>query len=404
MPWARGFCPFRACGAYLRNLSESIIKLKKIVYILSGAKIIVLLHLIMTKEDWQSDRMRWTRNPVYPLSGIGGLNPSSSATFVFFQIISKTNMKKFIIPIMMLLPLTMQAQTVLTEQQQLEEAQKQLEAAKKALQIAKMKAEAARLKAQTDSLNQEAAKAEAEAKQMEAKKAEIKQAEAQKAEIKQAEAQKAEAEPAPNLPKEEAVTKGGWAIPTTVAKKKEEAKPVLMANGVELKEDPKYLEGAVKLNQEGKVEFTLDTDANGKTAKQIYNIVYEYMSDLTQSEENIGSRVALVNPNEYIIANSMDEWLVFSSSFISLDRSEFKYQLVAKIADNHLNLKLLRISYNYEEDRPTGFKAPAEKVITDKVALTKKKNDLAKIFGKFRKKTIDRKDQIFSEITALVKN
>ena len=117
-------------------------------------------------------------------------------------------MKKFIIPIMMLLPLTLQAQTVLTEQQQLEEAQKQLEAAKKALQIAKMKAEAARLKAQTDSLNQEAAKAEAEAKQMEAKKAEI----------KQAETQKAEAEPAPNLPKEEAVTKGGWAIPTTVAK------------------------------------------------------------------------------------------------------------------------------------------------------------------------------------------
>ena len=227
--------------------------------------------------------------------------------------------------------------------------------------------------------------------------------EAKKAEIKQAEAQKAEAEPAPNLPKEEAVTKGGWAIPTTVAKKKEEAKPVLMANGVELKEDPKYLEGAVKLNQEGKVEFTLDTDANGKTAKQIYDIVYEYMSDLTQSDENIGSRVALVNPNEYIIANSMDEWLVFSSSFISLDRSEFKYQLVAKIADNHLNLKLLRISYNYEEDRPTGFKAPAEQVITDKVALTKKKNDLAKIFGKFRKKTIDRKDQIFSEITTLVK-
>ena len=359
---------------------------------MSGAKIIVLLHLTITKEDWQSDRMRWTRNPVYPLSGIG--IPHLPQHSFFFQIISKTNMKKFIIPIMMLLPLTMQAQTVLTEQQQLEEAQKQLEAAKKALQIAKMKAEAARLKAQTDSLNQEAAKAEAEAKQMETKKAEI----------KQAEAQKAEAEPAPNLPKEEAVTKGGWAIPTTVAKKKEEAKPVLMANGVELKEDPKYLEGAVKLNQEGKVEFTLDTDANGKTAKQIYDIVYEYMSDLTQSDENIGSRVALVNPNEYIIANSMDEWLVFSSSFISLDRSEFKYQLVAKIADNHLNLKLLRISYNYEEDRPTGFKASAEKVITDKVALTKKKNDLAKIFGKFRKKTIDRKDQIFSEITALVKN
>ena len=315
-------------------------------------------------------------------------------------------MKKFIIPIMMLLPLAMQAQTVLTEQQQLEEAQKQLEAAKKALQIAMMKAEAARLKAQTDSLNKEAAKAEAEAKkaeikQTEAKKAEAvaKQVEAKKAEIKQA----AEAEPAPNLPKEETTVKGGWAIPTTVAKKKEEAKPVLMANGVELKEDPKYLEGAVKQNQEGKIEFTLDTDANGKTAKQIYDIVYEYMSDLTQSDDNIASRMALVNPNEYIIANSMDEWLVFSNSFISLDRTEFKYQLVAKITDNHLNLRLLRIVYNYEPDRPTGFKLPAEEVITDKVALTKKKNDLAKVFGKFRRKTIDRKDQIFSELTALIK-
>ena len=44
-------------------------------------------------------------------------------------------MKKIIIPIFMLLPLmTAQAQTVLTEEQQLEQAQKQLEAAKKALE------------------------------------------------------------------------------------------------------------------------------------------------------------------------------------------------------------------------------------------------------------------------------
>ena len=45
----------------------------------------------------------------------------------------------------------------------------------------------------------------------------------------------------------------------------------------------------------------------------------------------------------------------------------------------------------------------AENVITDKIALTKKKNGLAKIFGKFRKGTINRKDQIFSEIAELVK-
>lgn len=296
-------------------------------------------------------------------------------------------MKKFIIPIMMLLPLTtLQAQTVLTEQQQLEQAQKQLEQAKKALEIAKKNAEAARIKAQADSLNREAEKVKAETEKMKANAAKT--------------------ESTPAISNEPTTAKGGWAIPTAVAAKKVEEKnnkKVTKVNGVVLKEDPKYLEGAVKLNAEGKVEFTLDTDANGKSAQQIYDIVYQYMSELTQADKNIASRVALVNPSEHIIANTMDEWLVFNQSFISLDRTEFKYTLVAKISDNHLNLTLDRINYIYEANRATGFKEPAENVIVDKIALTKKKNDLAKIFGKFRRCTIDRKDQIFSELTNLLK-
>ena len=276
-------------------------------------------------------------------------------------------MKKIIIPIFMLLPLmTAQAQTVLTEEQQLEQAQKQLEAAKKALEVAKIKAQAAKLKAQADSINAASAKAEAEAKKTEAEKAN--------------------------------------ATVTVAAKPKEAAKTATkLPNGTTAKVDMKYLAGAITYNDENKIEFTLDTDANGKTAKQIYDIVLKYMSELTQNEQNIASRVALVNNAEHIIANTMDEWLVFSQSFISLDRTEFKYQLVARISDNHLNLSLGRITYNYEEGRSTGFKEPAEEVISDKIALTRKQNDLAKIFGKFRKCTIDRKDQIFADLTALVK-
>ena len=291
-------------------------------------------------------------------------------------------MKKIIIPIFMLLPLmTAQAQTVLTEeQQQLEQAQKQLEAAKKALEVAKIKAQAAKLKAQADSINAASAKAEA-------KKAHA-------------------TEPEPVVVKEEPTTSTtGWAIPVAVAAKpKEAAKPAnKLANGTTAKVDMKYLAGAITYNDENKIEFTLDTDANGKTAKQIYDIVLKYMSELTQNDQNIASRVALVNDAEHVIANTMDEWLVFSQSFISLDRTEFKYQLIARISDNHLNLSLCRIIYNYEEGRSTGFKEPAEEVISDKIALNKKQNDLAKIFGKFRKCTIDRKDQIFAELAALVK-
>lgn len=294
---------------------------------------------------------------------------------------------------MLLLPMMAQAQTVLTEEQQLEQAQKQLEAAKKALEIAKLKAEAARLKAQTDSINKAAEEAEKQAKEA-AKEA--------KAAAKEAATTVKTDVPAPAVVKEP-TTKTGWVVPTAVAAKKEEPKKTTLANGVVLKEDPKYLEGAVTLNAEGKVEFTTETDANGKTAEQIYNIVYQYMSELTQGENNIASRVALVNKEEHVIANTMDEWLVFSASFISLDRTEFRYNLVANISDNHLKLTLGRIVYNYEEGRSTGFKDTAENVITDKYALTKKKNDLAKIYGKFRRLTIDRKDQIFSDLTRLVK-
>ena len=130
------------------------------------------------------------------------------------------------------------------------------------------------------------------------------------------------------------------------------------------------------------------------------------MSKLIKNEQNINSRIPLVNrnnKNEQIIACIMDEWFVFNQSFISLDRSETKYQLVATISDNHLHLSMTRIVFNYEEGRSTGFKEPAEKVITDKYALTKKKNDLAKIYGKFRRETIDRKNQIFNDLTKLVR-
>lgn len=294
-------------------------------------------------------------------------------------------MKKLFISILVLLPaLTMQAQTVLTPQQQLEKAQKDLEEAKKALEAAKLQAEAAKTKAEAEKMKAEAEKIKAEAEKVKAEAAKTK-AEANKTQSQQTK------------------TTSGWAIPTAEPKKAEVKKVEKNAQGAVIKADAKYLDDAVTINSEGKVEFTLDTDANGKSADEIYNIVYQYMSELTQGENNIKSRMALVNKDQHIIANTMDEWLVFSNSFISLDRTEFKYNLVASIKDNHLMLTLERLYYIYEEDRSTGFKAPAEEVITDKYALNKKKTNLAKIFGKFRRLTIDRKDQIFNDLTALVK-
>lgn len=333
--------------------------------------------------------------------------------------------------------MSIQAQSVLTPQQQLEEAQKKLEEAKKAVEEAKQKAEAAKKKAEAEAAKQKAAaeaakkKAEEEAKRKAAEEAkakaekiqqQIKEAEAETARLK-AEAARLNAEAngaaattaapatttAPSVPAttttpaagNTASQGSGWVIPT--ATKKETPKPAAQVNGAKLKEDPKYLEGAITFDEQGKIVFDTEIEALGKSAAQLYDLVFDYMSGLTQDKESKASRMALVNKDEHIIANTMDEWLVFSNSFISLDRTECKYNLIAKITDGKVSLSINHINYIYEEGRQTGFKLPAEEVIIDKVALTKKKNDLARIFGKFRKKTIDRKDQIFSEIAALVK-
>lgn len=332
--------------------------------------------------------------------------------------------------------MSVQAQSVLTPQQQLEEAQKKLEEAKKAVEEAKQKAEAAKKKAEAEAAKQKAAaeaakkKAEEEAKRKAAEEAkakaekiqqQIKEAEAETARLKaeaarlNAEANGAaattaapEATTAPAAPAATTATPAttasqgsGWVIPT--ATKKETPKPAAQVNGAKLKEDPKYLEGAITFDEQGKIVFDTEIEAPGKSAAQLYDLVFDYMSGLTQDKESKASRMALVNKDEDIIVNTMDEWLVFSNSFISLDRTECKYNLIAKITDGKVSLSINHINYIYEEGRQTGFKLPAEEVIIDKVALTKKKNDLARIFGKFRKKTIDRKDQIFNEIAALVK-
>ena len=323
-------------------------------------------------------------------------------------------MKKIFISILMLIPaLTMQAQNVLTPEQQLEKAQKELEEAKKALEAAKAQAEAAKVKAEAEKVKAEAEKTKAEAARLKAEAERMKQ-EAEKLK-KNAENSVPATKLVPAMKIQDNATKkqnttgtsegAGWVVPT-VTEEVEEKKVEKTADGVVLKEDPKYLAGAIQLNAEGKVEFVLDTQANGKSADEIYNIVFQYMSKLIKNEQNINSRIALVNrnnKNEQIIACIMDEWFVFNQSFISLDRSETKYQLVATISDNHLHLSMTRIVFNYEEGRSTGFKEPAENVITDKYALTKKKNDLSKIYGKFRRGTIDRKDQIFNDLTKLVR-
>lgn len=164
--------------------------------------------------------------------------------------------------------------------------------------------------------------------------------------------------------------------------------------------DPKYLVGAVP-EVDGKVVFTLSEDVPGKSALQIYDIVYQVLDRMTKSTEQLKeSQIAMVDKTNHIIAAKYHEWLVFKSTALALDRTVFNYTIIATCTDNHLNLTLSRISYAYEMDREgtEGMQSSAEEWITDKYALNKAKNKLSKYSGKFRRKTIDRKDEIFQII------
>ena len=191
--------------------------------------------------------------------------------------------------------------------------------------------------------------------------------------------------------------------------KTEKKKTAKQPKGTAVTVDPKDIkdweyikEGAVPV-VDGKVVFTHDISLPGKSAQQVYDLAYTALDSLAHSGNQIASGIALINRKEHIIAARYQEWLDFSRSFISLDRTKFSYTIVATCADNKLHLSLERIAYNYEEERQTGFKTTAEKWITDKYAVNKKRTRLISGTAKFRKKTIDRKNAIFKYIDERVK-
>lgn len=167
--------------------------------------------------------------------------------------------------------------------------------------------------------------------------------------------------------------------------------------------DLKYLEGAVPLVN-GKVEFSTVIKAPGKNKEQIYDITKKYLTKMTtEPNQTEFSRVVIDNPEKGELCGAFQEWLVFKSTSLSLDRTRFFFNLVAECKNGELELRMIRIHYLYEEERdPQTYKA--EEWITDEYALNKKKDKLLRISGKFRRKTIDRKDFIFNKFDNLLNN
>ena len=173
-------------------------------------------------------------------------------------------------------------------------------------------------------------------------------------------------------------------------------------NGLAANPDAKYLTGAVPV-ADGKVVFETTIEAPGKSAEQIYQTLRKCLNDMTKEENQFEqSRIVLTDSVSHQIVASYQEWLVFKSTALVLDRTRLFYHIIADCKDGKADIKMTKIYYLYEEERdPQTLKA--EEWITDEYGLKKNKRKLSRVTGKFRRKTIDRKDYLFDKFAKLLK-
>lgn len=162
--------------------------------------------------------------------------------------------------------------------------------------------------------------------------------------------------------------------------------------------DAKYLEGAVP-EVDGRVVFQTTIEVPGKKARQIYDIMLTLLQQQCREPGQFEqSRVAVQDTTTMQIAASYQEWLVFKNQPLNLDRTRLMYHIIVNCTDGQASIQMTRIYYLYDEERqPQTFRA--EEWITDRHGLNRSKTKLARISGKFRRKTIDRKDYLFNKYT-----
>ena len=145
----------------------------------------------------------------------------------------------------------------------------------------------------------------------------------------------------------------------------------------------------------GEIQWTCDIDVAGKTAQQIYERTLAILDNIIKEPIQLErSKIAITNEKEHSIVATMQEWLTFTSNALVLDRTKMNYVLQALCSDGHLKLILDRITYNYEVQGKKEF-YKAEEWINDKNTVNKKRTRLYPSSGKFRRKTIDRKNELF---------
>lgn len=163
----------------------------------------------------------------------------------------------------------------------------------------------------------------------------------------------------------------------------------LMADNNKDDDDSRYLVGAVP-EVDGKVVFTKEFSIPGMSEDEIYDRMLKWMTGLLKENKN-NSRVVYADKASGTIAGVGEQWIVFSSSALSLDRTLINYQITVNCQPSKCVMEIEKIRYTYREKE----KYAAEEWITDKYALNKAKTKLVRGLAKWRRKTVDFADNLF---------
>ncbi len=170
----------------------------------------------------------------------------------------------------------------------------------------------------------------------------------------------------------------------------------------QVKNDAKYLAKDAVPVENGRVIFTQELDVP-MNVNDLYAAVQEWANgQYTPVKDMPNHKVLSTNAESHEVTAGGEEWMVFSNKFLSLDRTRVYYKLNLACYDKKIVARIFDIHYWYEEEREGGTKFTAEEWITNEWALNKKGTKLSKKTGKFRRKTIDRAEEIFNSLETFI--
>ena len=155
----------------------------------------------------------------------------------------------------------------------------------------------------------------------------------------------------------------------------------------------KYLNKDAVPVVDGKVVFSDKIDIlEGYSAEQVGAIATKWLEDLLAGFESPKNRIVL-NKDNRIAATGYAE-VIFTDNAISLDRAFMNCVLIVNYSANECSVSVERIKYDYNNSGKSETYL-AEDYITYENSVNKKGTKLSAITGKFRRGTIDKKDEIF---------